>query len=60
MSDEDCQVYMCVLTLFCVVICDDHFAFSDHHLDLSILLVLDFLSVCLDTRALRNTYLDDL
>ena len=33
-SDEDCQVYMCVLTLFCVVICDGYFALSGHHLDL--------------------------
>ena len=33
-SDGDCQDYMCVLTLFCVVSCDGHFALSGHQLDL--------------------------
>ena len=39
-----------------------NFAFSGHHVVLTaaILLELDFLSLCLETRALRNTYLDHL
>ena len=40
-------------SVFCVVIFDGHFALSGHHL-----LELDFLPLCLETRALRNTYLD--
>ena len=68
MSNEDCQVYTFVffLTLFGVVIFDGHFALSGHCLatnwfgPAAILLELDFLSLCLETRALRNTYLDNL
>ena len=47
--------FICVRfnSVFCAVIFDGHFALSGHHL-----LELDFLSLCPETRALRNTYLD--
>ena len=54
LSDEDCQVYICFNSVFCVAICGGHFALSGHHLGrpAAILLELDFLSLCLETRAL--------
>ena len=52
-------ICVCFNSVFCVAICGGHFALSGHHLGrpAAILLELDFLSLCLETRALRNTYL---
>ena len=55
-------ICVCFNSVFCVAICGGHFALSGHHLGrpAAILLELDFLSLCLETRALRNTFLDHL
>ena len=55
-------ICVCFNSVICVVIFDGHFALSGHQLvrPAAILLELDFLSLCLETRALRNTYLDHL
>ena len=62
-SDEDYQVYMCVSTLcsllwflMATLLCLATIWFKPA----AILLELDFLSLCLETRILRNTHLDHL
>ena len=62
-SDEDCQVYMCVLTLcsvlwflMAILLCLATIWFRPAAISLE----LDFLSLCLETRAIRNTDLDHL
>ena len=61
-SDEDCQVCVCFILCVLCVVCDGHFALSSHRWfrPAIILLELDFLSLYLETSALRNTYLDHL
>ena len=52
---------VCFNSVCCVVVFDGHFALATIWFrPAGILLELDFLSLCLETRALRNTYLDHL
>ena len=54
-------ICVCFNSVFCVVIFDGHFALATIWFKpAAILLELDFLSLCLETRALKNTYLDHL
>ena len=55
-------ICVCFNSVICVVIFDGHFAClaTMWFRPAAILLELDFLSLCLETRALRNTYLDHL
>ena len=54
-------ICVCVNSVFCAVSFDGHFALSGHWFrSAAILLKLDFLSLYLETRVLRNTYLDHL
>ena len=62
-SDNDCQVYVCILTLcsvlwflMAILLCVATIWLRPA----AILLALDFLFLCLETRALSNTYLDHL
>ena len=53
-------ICVCFNSVFCVVIFDVLCLATMWCRHATILLELDFLSLCLETRALRNTYLDHL